>query len=93
MPISISSAENDQLAKVKDLTRTALTDGTIGAGTRAAVVTPALFDATPEAGRGTELNALGLLRAVQEGLLLRSPNGTVYKLTVSDAGVPVFTAV
>ena len=33
------------------------------------------------------------LQTVGGGIIMKSPNGTAYKLTVSDAGAPVFTAV
>ena len=57
---------------------------------------PATYDQADQADvRGEVLQADGLnikRNGAEQYLLLQAPNGTVYKLSVSNAGAAVFTA-
>lgn len=107
MPLEITPAELAKLDTIVSKTRTALTEGATYpfsdgnaqyVQTIPPVVTPAAFaGSTPTQGReisdGTRLNAIGMIQALEDGLILRAPNGSYFLLTVSNAGAAVFTPV
>lgn len=93
MALQITAAELAVLNSVLTKTRQALIEGTIGGAAIPGVVSAADFDGTPAVADGVKLTTIGLVQALENGLILKSPNGTYYKLTVSDAGAAVFTAI
>lgn len=89
MAIPLTDSESGFLQKVLAYTRLAVTQGTNGS----ANVPPVMVEWPAGADGGTFLFAIGMVKTLEDGLILRANDQRLWRVNVSDAGVLVTTEV